>query len=369
MSLVKDIEITSKTLNEKVQSTNVPLIIDVRNSEKYNDWHILNSVNFPIMQLMARNSFSEPDYQNREIILVCTRGKDSLMGAKHLQDNGINAKSLKGGLLEWNNIFDTVPIVDNPDLNIIQFRRISKGCLSYMVFSGSEAVVFDPAHTISPYIKKAEERDLFISKVVDTHLHADHVSGGRELAKKTGAELYLNPNDPFDFEYTAITGIDALTIASKRLIKVVPTPGHTPGSTSYVVKNTGILTGDVLFVDGIGRPDLLDKTKEFAKDLYNSLKTQIASLPNNMFYAPAHHSKFNLEHFNTPIMSDIETFKGNTILDTDEEAFVEYSLEKSKQTKQPDFYETIRLINMGKQHLEPIKINELEIGPNRCAIN
>jgi hypothetical protein len=68
-------------------------------------------------------------------------------------------------------------------------------------------------------------------------------------------------------------------------------------------------------------------------------------------------------------MSDIGTFKENTILETEEEAFIEYSVEKSKQTKQPGFYETIRMINMGKQHLEPIKINELEIGPNRCAIS
>jgi glyoxylase-like metal-dependent hydrolase (beta-lactamase superfamily II)/rhodanese-related sulfurtransferase len=369
MTRVKDIELPSESFHKQIQAGWDPLIIDVRNSQTYADWHIFNSVNFPIMQLLARKDFYESKYQNRELVLVCTRGKDSLAGAEYLQSKGLSAKSLKGGLLAWNNVFDTVPIVNDSELNLIQFRRVSKGCLSYLLYSGNEAIVFDPAHNISPYLEFAEEKDLSILKVIDTHLHADHVSGARELANKTGAELFLNPNDPFDFEYKSVLENDSFTLKNQKSVRIIPTPGHTPGSTSFVMKDIGVLTGDLLFVDGIGRPDLLEKTAEFAKDLYHSLTTRIAALPNDMFYAPSHHGKFEIDHFNKPIISNIDAFKEDKIIETDEETFIKYSVEKSSQTKQPGSYETIRLINIGKQMLTPLQINEMEIGPNRCAIS
>ena len=369
MTSVKDTELTPESFHKQIQSGWNPLIIDVRNSQTYTDWHIFNSINFPIMQLLARKDFYESKYQNNELVLVCTRGKDSLAGAEHLQSKGLNARSLKGGLLAWNNIFDTVPIINDSDLNLIQFRRVSKGCLSYFLYSGSEAIVFDPAHNIMPYLQFAEEKEISILKVIDTHLHADHVSGARELVSKTGAELYLNPNDPFDFDYNSVIENGSFTLKNQKAVRAIPTPGHTPGSTSFVMKKIGVLTGDLLFVDGIGRPDLLDKTAEFAKDLYHSLTSQLAILPDDMFYAPSHHGKFELDHFNKPIISGIDSFKEDKLLKSDEETFIQHSVEKSSQTKQPGSYETIRLINMGKQMLTQLQINEMEIGPNRCAIS
>ena len=229
--------------------------------------------------------------------------------------------------------------------------------------------MIDPAQNISPYLRLAEERDLSITKIIDSHLHADHISGARDLVKETGAKLYLNPQDPYEFEFNTIEEGLKFTLNDKQLLRAISTPGHTPGSTSFVMKNLGILTGDMLFVDGIGRPDLLNQTAVFAKDLYKSLTKKVATLPDGMFYAPAHHGKFELDHFGKPIASDIGSFKKDHLLKKDEESFINYAVERSKLTKEPSSYETIREVNMGSLVLSQLQINELEVGPNRCAIN
>jgi glyoxylase-like metal-dependent hydrolase (beta-lactamase superfamily II) len=238
-----------------------------------------------------------------------------------------------------------------------------------MAYSKGEAIVIDPAQNISPYLRLAEEKDLSITKIVDTHLHADHFSGARTLVKETGAQIYVNPHDPYEFEFNAVEEGTKFSLNNRHSLKAISTPGHTPGSTSFVLKNFGILTGDMLFVDGIGRPDLLDQTAIFAKDLYNSLINKVATLPDGMFYAPAHHGKFELDHFNRPIVSDIESFKKDRLIQKDEESFVRYAVERSEVTKEPSSYRTIREVNIGALVLSPLKINELEVGPNRCAIS
>ncbi|MHA2165388.1 MAG: MBL fold metallo-hydrolase [Candidatus Hodarchaeales archaeon] len=365
---MKDTEITPEEFHIQLQSGDVPLIIDVRNNQIFSDWNIFNSRNFPIMQLLALNEVPE-EYSNQEIVLICGKGNDSLMGARHLQNLGANARSLKGGLTEWNTVFDTTEMINESDLKLVQIRRIARGCLSYLLYSNGEAIVVDPAQHISPYIRFAEEKDLLIIQIIDSHLHADHISGARALAKETGAEVYLNPQDPYEFEFKTIEEDFKFKINNKQLLRVITTPGHTPGSTSFVMKNLGILTGDMLFVDGIGRPDLLNQTASFAKDLYSSLTKKVATLPDSMFYAPAHHGKFELEHFGKPIASDIASFRKDSLIQKDEESFINYAVERSELTKEPASYRTIREVNMGSLVLSQPKINELEVGPNRCAIS
>ncbi|MHA2055275.1 MAG: MBL fold metallo-hydrolase, partial [Candidatus Hodarchaeales archaeon] len=175
-------------------------------------------------------------------------------------------------------------------------------------------------------------------------------------------------NDPYEFEHEPITHGLKFSIKNEIVLEAKSTPGHTPGSTSFIMKNLGVMTGDILFIDGIGRPDLADKTAEFAKDLYNTLTSQLSKLPSNMFYAPAHHGKFQLEHLEDPLISDIETFSKDEILRKNEEEFIKFAIRKSQETKQPPSFQTIRQINSGNVTLTPLKINELEIGPNRCAI-
>ncbi|PWI47146.1 hypothetical protein CEE45_13095 [Candidatus Heimdallarchaeota archaeon B3_Heim] len=362
-----DIEISPERFHKKIQSGDVPIIVDVRNAKDFADWNLLNSINFPIMKLMKSKDFPE-EFKDSEIVLICGKGKDSYTGAEQLHSLGYNVKSLAGGMTAWNHVFDNIEVTSDSDLELIQLRRVAKGCLSYFLYSNGEAIVIDPAHNVSPYVKMAEEKDVAITRIIDTHLHADHISGARDLAQKTGAEYFVSPNDPYEFEFNQLKEDTTFSIGNKVLLHAMSTPGHTPGSTSLRMKDLGVLTGDILFIDGIGRPDLANKSAEFAKDLYYSLHQRLAVLPSNMFYAPAHHGKFTLDHFNTPLVSAIQTFKENSILQKNENAFIEYAVQTSQQTKQPSSHQTIRQVNSGKLILSPIQIGELEIGPNRCAI-
>ena len=138
---------------------------------------------------------------------------------------------------------------------VVQVRRRGKGCLSYLVGAGNAAVVIDPAADTGVYLARAAARGWSITHVLDTHLHADHVSGARALAEATGAELILNPADRFAFAHTSLVDGMEVRIADGVAItvSVLSTPGHTSGSTTFLLDDAAAFTGDTLFLR-VGRP-------------------------------------------------------------------------------------------------------------------
>src|SRR5690606_23076967 len=148
--------------------------------------------------------------------------------------------------------------------------RLGKGCLSYMVISEGEAAIIDAVRFIDVFTSFAAEKGVQIKHVLDTHLHADHISGGRHIANATGATYYLPPKDAEEvvFDYTPLT--DHLKVAigtSKIEVGAIYSPGHTIGSTSFVIDEKYLLTGDTLFIDSIGRPDLAGLAEDWVGDL------------------------------------------------------------------------------------------------------
>ncbi len=361
------IEISVKDLHRKLQNNQELHLIDVRSEEAFLEWNIFHSKNIPLSKLSAE-SFPE-DYKNRQIVTICGRGKDSKLAAMMLQDLGFNASSLQGGLTEWNNVFDKVDIpIDNSQFKLIQFRRIAKGCLSYIISNNGEAVVIDPAQNIEPYLTFTETNGLEIKYIFDTHWHADHISGARKLAEVTDSKLHLSNKDPFEFDYTPINYNETLRLGNQPLITPIHTPGHTRGSTTIRIKNFGIFTGDIVFADGIGRPDLADNAREFAGNLFDSMINQIATFPKEMIIAPAHHGKFVKNHFYHPIMTTVEKFSKDEVLKMNKVEFINFAVKKVNALPRPPSYRTILQINAGKLLLSKEQIIELEIGPNRCAM-
>ncbi len=169
------------------------------------------------------------------------------------------------------------------------------GCLSYVIGCGQagEAVIVDPGRDrVDEYISRARKKGLRISHIVETHLHADHVSGNRELAARTRAPILLHHSVHAAFDHTALQDGDEIRIGTV-LLKALHTPGHTPDSISLLVTDLSrsrvpwfVLTGDTLFIGDVGRPDL--GGEQAAGDLYESLVRVLLPLEDSVEVYPAH---------------------------------------------------------------------------------
>ena len=182
----------------------------------------------------------------------------------------------------------------------MKIEQIYTGCLAqgaYYIESEGEAVVIDPLREVQPYIEKANRNNAKIKYVFETHFHADFVSGHLDLSKQTGATIVYGPNaDPSFDAYIAKDG-EEFKVGKVRF-KVLHTPGHTMESTCYLLKNeegkdTALFSGDTLFIGDVGRPDLAQKAahmtkEELAATLYDSLRSKIIPLSDDIIVYPAH---------------------------------------------------------------------------------
>ncbi|TML63783.1 MAG: MBL fold metallo-hydrolase [Actinobacteria bacterium] len=183
------------------------------------------------------------------------------------------------------------------------FRQYFLGCLSHASYlvgdeTTGRAVVVDPQRDIDAYLADADEAGLTIEKVIETHFHADFLSGHLELAAKTGAEICYGEAADADFPITHLRDGDTVPLGDVAL-EIRTTPGHTPESISVIVREHagddvpyGVLTGDTLFIGDVGRPDLLSSegvtADELARQLYHSLRGKLMTLPDDTRVFPAH---------------------------------------------------------------------------------
>lgn len=240
------------------------------------------------------------------------------------------------------------------------------GCASYMVGCPAtrQCAVVDPlADLTREYLLEAADRGLKITHIVDTHIHADHVSGARELARRTEAPIYMHADAGVTYDIERVADGDVLDVGNVQL-KVMHTPGHTPESISLLVSDTPrteepwfILTGDTLFVGDVGRPDLLlgeageESSDERARRLYDSLHRLIDTLPDTVEIYPGHYggSACGGKHMSGKPMSTIgfERRFNHALQQSDPESFAQFVRETAKPF--PENYQTIKRKNMGQE--------------------
>ncbi len=364
-------------------------LLDVREPDEYKQWNIDGSVNIPVGKLSEEESLNLIP-KDKKIVTICPHGNRSTVAKYILERYGYNAASLKGGLKAWSSSFEYASDEylgsnESADIKLMQFRRIGKGCMSYLLDSDGQSIVIDPVYPVDDYIQKANEMGTKISAVVDTHQHADHVSAAKELAKKTGATYYQSSYENYVGEGKGDRQVkdgDIIDIG-KIKIKTIYTPGHTNGSLSFLVKgneygnknnnnnnnnNKLLFTGDTLFVNGIGRPDLRDKAKEFASVLYDTLHNKLFRLSKDVIVFPAHFDKdVQSQQVISSTLEEIEK-KGSELLKLDKQSFVDKVSSLVMPT--PSNFKEIIEINAGNKPLPSIgEAFELEIGPNRCSIS
>ena len=181
----------------------------------------------------------------------------------------------------------------------MKIEQIYTGCLSeaaYYIESEGESVIIDPLREVEPYIEKAKENNSQIKYILETHFHADFVSGHVELAKKTGAIIVFGPHAKTEFKFKQVEDGEIISVG-KIKIKAIHTPGHTIESTCYLLidekgKERALFSGDTLFIGDVGRPDLAVKTnltkEDLAGHLFDSLRNKILPLNNDIIVYPAH---------------------------------------------------------------------------------
>lgn len=272
----------------------------------------------------------------------------------------------------WSRTLVPHPLLDDGSRFVVQIDRIAKACLSYAVGErGTEIAVIDPAANIDVYLAISADMNAPITHIFDTHLHADHISLAHDLAAATGAVYHIAPGDAegADFDFAPLRDGEVFELGGLQLIvRSVATPGHTPGSTSLEVDGRFLMTGDAVFVSGIGRPDLGGETEPWARDLFATIHDRLAPLDHSLQVCPAHYTSRREAHEDGTLRRELgDLLTNDPVVSIDDEAtFVEYVVHHLGEP--PTEYAEIRRVNMGWDKPSPERINELEVGRNECAL-
>lgn len=352
-------------------------ILDVRNPDAFTDWkiegHQFKYLNIPYFDLLdGVEEILTFLPKNKEILVVCAKEGSSLMVAEMLVTAGINVGYLAGGMKAWSMYIEPIKIGDlSNGGELYQFIRLGKGCLSYMVISQGEAAIIDAVRFPKQFIDFAKSMGATIKYVLDTHLHADHISGGRQIATLTGATYYLPKKDAEEviFEYTVLKNGLNINLGENSIpITALYSPGHTIGSTSFIIDEHYFLTGDILFIDSIGRPDLAGLAEDWVGDLRETLYSRYQMLSEDFLVLPSHFmvlEELNVDGTVAKRFGDLLA-ENHGLHVEDEQKFRKMVTENLPP--QPNAYEEIRHVNMGKITPNEEQQTEMEIGPNRCAV-
>lgn len=354
-------------------------ILDVRNETDFADWKIegrnVEIINIPYFDLIDGVDLALdqiPD--DRPVLVVCAKEGSSVFIAEQIAEAGrSNVSYLEGGMKSWSEYLEPVKVADlTGGGELYQFVRIGKGCLSYVVLSEGEGAIIDTSRMIGQYEAFLRVKDAKLVHTIDTHLHADHISGGRALAEKHGATYHLPEKDAEEvtFHYEKLEEGSKITVGSEQIIvHPIYSPGHTIGSTSFIIDNRYLLSGDILFIESIGRPDLAGMAEDWVGDLRETLYKRYKNLSEDLIVLPAHFGKVTELGEKGLVSGRLgDLYKENPGLSiTDEGEFRKTVTENLPP--QPNMYQEIRQTNLGKINPNEQQQREMEIGPNRCAVH
>jgi glyoxylase-like metal-dependent hydrolase (beta-lactamase superfamily II)/rhodanese-related sulfurtransferase len=360
-------------LKRRIDAGKVGFILDLRKEDEFAAWRIegrsqIKTINIPQTDFVGE----EEQYlgrlpKDRQIVAICAHGDSSRYSAEYLRNRGFDAVSLEGGMDAWSELYESHKISERPD--IYQIFRVARGCISHLVVSGSEAVVIDAVRHVDRFIGLAYSLRARIVHILDTHLQADHISGGCEIARRTGAHYHISPEDagPAAYRYDPLRDGEVISFGRSR-IETFVSPGHTPGSTSFLLDKRFLFTGDTVMKTNIGRPDLGGRVDEWSHMLYDTLFRRYESLPDDLIVLPTHAASLREQDTEGVVSTTLGEVREAGDLYQKKEfpqflAFVKSSLPES-----PERYQEIRKVNLGLLDPDEARRKDLEIGKNLCGM-
>lgn len=371
---------TAKDLFDSLTVQEDMLVLDVRNQNEFDFFSIEGPYKIDVLNLPYFNFIEQEDIslskvpRDKPIKILCSKEGSSQFVGEILINNGYKDVSfLSGGINKWGNLL--IPKKVNPvsdSYSLYQFIRPGKASCNYGIIYNNEMAVFDPSINIEFYTSFAASKGAKIVRIFETHLQADYLSGSKRISDQTGSEIFAHKGD-FKyalFEYKCINDNDVYHIGENGPeIRVFHSPGHTPGSTSYIVDENYLISGDTVFILSIGRPDLGSKTKEWSVMLYDTLINKINFLDKNLHVLPGHFMDWKEANSDFIFSEKLEKIIKNNAhlynMDSPEK-FIQYIMDNMSKT--PAVYDEIRKINIGLQDLEIEKSDILDLGKNECSV-
>lgn len=373
-------ELTPEELVQRVESGAPLRVLDIRANTSDGRIDILPSdryVNIRGSQIMAMGTAVTGSIPTADpLAVVCERGNSSKQIAVHLNDLGYRAQSMRGGMAAWGLTVVPRALAAPAGFDVfLQFDRVAKGGTGYLVGAGGEALIVDPPRKAQPYVEAARQHGLRVVAVADTHAHADYISGGPSLARALGVPYYLHPADailPYDGSPAKVDFAKAeegtmIAVGSQK-VRVVHTPGHTEGSVTFFVGDRAALTGDFIFVNSVGRPDLGGKAEEWTKKLWASLDRARREWDGATRLYPAHYASDAEREADRTVGRPFSAIRktNEPLRCPDEATFTAWVM--SRITQAPDSYRKIKSVNLGLLEVWDMEAQELDCGKNQCAL-
>lgn len=373
-------EITPEELLRRLEAGERVHILDVRAAERLESGRIdvVEESRFHNVTGSTLLAAADPEAlglpRDEPLAVVCGHGNASKRVTSLLSELGYRAWSVAGGMARW--MHTVVPRELPPEGldRLVQFDRVGKGALGYLLVSGGEALVIDPPRNTEPYERVAREAGARIVAVADTHVHADYISGAPDLALRLGVPYLLHPADssyPYDgtpgrLSYQPLADGDIIRLGNAE-VRVWHTPGHTTGSVSFTCGRLAI-TGDFLFVRSIGRPDLAGKSAEWTGLLWSSVERVRREWARDMLVYPAHYSSDQERRADRTVGAVLgELLNANEPLTIHDAAqFAQWIA--ARQAGFPQAYRRIKAINVRLRQFDEAEAEELEAGRNECAV-
>src|SRR6266699_445455 len=375
-------QIAPQELAERLDRGEPLQVLDVRTPEKVERGHIVLGSELDFHAHPNSKLFALPDVGElhldtaRPIAVVCGHGNSSKKATAFLRERGYEAYSVIGGMAAWETVYVARHLSPTPSLShVVQLDRVGKGALSYVLVSDGDAIVVDPGRHLERYDELLRELDATPAGVVDTHMHADYLSGARAAAARWQVPYFLHPDDartPYDgserrFTCQPVTHGDTIVVG-RATVRVEHVPGHTLGSIALVVDDSLALTGDFLFVQSVGRPDLGGQRDAWARLQWHSLARVRNAWPGDRLVLPAHYAGEAERRADRAVAARLDVIAATNagLAIGEEAAFLRWVADNTLPP--PETYRTIKLANLGLVEVLEAEAEILEFGPNQCAV-